>query len=107
MSPAYKVLILVALAACISAFSVWKGYHIGWNDHVIAAEKEKKERAAANQAAITTAEDRYKKRLELAEAQIESLKNVLAENDKAAEADPTALSCGISADSVRRLNAIR
>jgi Tfp pilus assembly protein PilO len=107
MHAGYKILIVLAIAAAIAAAGYKFGYDRGFDDRgkicAAAAEKKKKANEKVAAAGVKDLQDRLKSVL----AEKAGLQEQLNELDKAAAADPSAYQCGLSGDSVRRINAVK
>lgn len=103
----FAVLALLSAAAGL----YFKIKHDAYQDGFAAAEmicaREKAAQAAANQEAIRLAGERYLKQVDAIVSENQRLEDALPILDRAAAEDPRARECGISVDSVRRLNAIQ
>lgn len=108
-SPIREYLAIGAIAvASFGAYLVYDAiYARGWDAHVILSEKEKVEMRKANEKAIANAEKTLREDIAILASEKEALENAAAELDREAVEDPDADTGGISADSVRRLNAIK
>jgi len=107
MHAGYKILVLLAAAATIAIGGYKVGYYEGFDDRgkICAADAEKKKKANENVASDAAKDLRDK--LSKSQAELAELQEQLNELDKAAAADPSAYQCGLSGDSVRRIDAVK
>lgn len=105
-----KLIVGVAGAVALVAVATWGYFHIynkGWEAHVIVANAEKAKLFEANNAVIEKAYASLLSEIQIIKTEKERLEDAISRNDLEAEKDPLADTCGISADSVRRIQAIR
>ena len=99
--------IALLVMAALSAVTYAVGRSDGWNDHVVVCKSEQLAQQAANSEAARLAAKRLNEQAAALRVEHERLEDVLAQLDDAARDDDNGHQCGIGADSVWRLNAIR
>lgn len=98
--------IVVAVTAAAAYIHV-RAYNNGWDAHVVVAEAEKLKMRLANEEAIQAAKNKLLIELGSVRVEKERLENEIQKLNAEGDADPAAHTGGLSADSVRRVQAVR
>lgn len=100
---------LVAALAIVSVgYAIYDAiYDRGYEAAIVIKDAEAAAKQAANERAIEHAAKTMREDLALIILEKEKLEDEVARLNREAAQDPDALSCGISAGSVQRLNAVR
>lgn len=103
----YAAAAILAVFVLVAAASYSRGYSKGWAAHSQLAETQAKALQRANEEAIEEARTAFAREIEAYRIDSERLEDELDKLVAEADSDPAADMCGISADSVRRINSIR
>jgi len=99
---------VAAVAVIAAGWTIYNSiYESGWQDAAFHYEQKMKEQREANERAIAEAKLRLNTEITRIRQEKERLEDALERIEAEADTDPRANSLGISADSVRRLRAIR